>query len=318
MESNTKDERKVVLPYYDLVFKKTFTSPENLHIAEGFLTDLADNDPLGLMSVNNLEAETPYNFADVNQLIVDSDHSILITEVDFSCNDIKGSRYVVEMQVQGQTYLEERITYNTSQKYAQTYANVPKKEIKYQELKPVISVTILYENYYDDPHAIRYLRPHDERIHAYKKNPNLGLEIVIELNKDTSNLPINLQHWIHYFKTGKALADAPSYIQEAAKLTEITSYTKEEREWLDRVDRAQQTRLVEDDYIRVKTTEEVTERVTKQVTEQVTKQVTEEVTKEVTKQRNIEIAKNLINTGIVLDSIIKVTGLSEQEVLDLK
>ena len=302
MESNTKDERKVVLPYYDLVFKKTFTSPENIHIPEGFLGDLADFDPLELMSVNSLKPETPYNFADVNQLVVDSDHCIMSTEVDFGCDDIKGDRYVVEMQIQGQTYLEERGIYNTSQKYAQLYANVPKKEIKYQELKPVISVTILYENYYDDPHPIRYLRPHDERIHAYKKSPNLGLEIVMELNKDTSNLPINLQHWVHYFKTGKASADAPSYIQEAAKLAEITSYTKEERDLLDKLDRAQQTRLVEDDYIRVTTTEKVT------------KQVTEEVTK----QRNIEIAKNLINTEIALDSIAKITGLSEQEVLDLK
>ena len=289
-----KDERKVVLPYFDLVFKKTFTSPENLHITEGFLDDLADYDPRGLMNLNHkLEAETPYNFADVNQLSVDSEHNILQTEADFACNDIDG-RYVIEVQIRGQTYLEVRLTYNTSQKFAQLYGNVPKDEIKYKELKPVISITILYDNYYPDPHPIRYLRPYDERIHAYKKNPNIGLEIVIELNKDISNLPINLQHWIHYFKTGKALADAPSYIQEAAKLTEITSYTKEEREWLDRLDRAQQTRLVEDDYIRVTTTEQVT------------------------KQRNIEIAKNLIDNEIALDIIVKTTGLSDQEVLDLK
>jgi len=298
METNIKDGSRVVLPYYNLVFKKTFTSPENIHISEGLLKDLSDYDPLELMSVTSLEVETPYNFKEVNQLLVDNPHDIVSTEVDFACRDINGTRFAVEMQIKGLTYLEERLAYNTSQKYAQLYANVPKGEIKYQDLEPVISITFLYNNYYKDHHAIRYLRPHDERIHAYKKNPNIGLEIVVELQKDTSSLSKNLQHWLHYFKMGRVLANAPSYIQEAAKLTEFTSYTKEERNHLDRLDRAQQTRLVQDDYIRVTTTEQVTE--------------------QVTKQNSIKIAKNLINNGVALDIIIRSTGLTEDEVLQLK
>ena len=99
MESNRKDGRKTVLPYYDLVFKKTFASPENIHISEGLLEDLSDYDPLGLMSVTSLEVETPYNFKDVNQLIADNHNEILITEVDFACKDINGARYTVEVQV---------------------------------------------------------------------------------------------------------------------------------------------------------------------------------------------------------------------------
>ena len=291
---NIKDGRKVILPYYDLVFKKTFASPENIHISEGFLKDLSNYDPLGLMSVTSLEVETPYNFKDVNQLVANHQHDILSTEVDFACKDINGYRFAVEMQIKGQTYLEERLAYNTSQKYSQLYANVPKGEIKYQELKPVISVTILYENYYDDHHVIRYLRPHDERIHAYKKNASIGLEIVIELQKKSSHLPKNLQSWIHYFKTGEVLSDGPSYIREAAKLTEITAYSKEERKLLDAIDRAEQKRLVEDDYIRVKTTEQVT------------------------KQRNLEIAKSLLVTNMTTDEISLHTGLTLDEVITLK
>ena len=290
MDINIKDGNKVVLPYYDLVFKKTFSSPENIHISEGLLKDLAAYDPLGLMSVTSLEVETPYNFKDVNQLVADNPHDILTTEVDFACRDQNGVRFLLEMQIKALSYLEERLTYNVAQKYTQLYGNVSKKDVKYQNLQPVISITILYDNYYNDPHAIRYLRPYDERIHAYKKNPNIGLEIVIELKKDISNLPLNLQHWIHYFKTGKALENAPSYIREAAKLTEITSYTKEERKLLDRIDRAQQTLLAREHY----------------------------VTEQVMKQKSIEIAKNLVNRGIALDVIVEATGLSEDEITQLK
>ena len=156
MESNNKDERKIILPYNDLVFKKTFASPENIHISEGLLSDLSAYDPLEAMTVTNLSIETPYNFKDINQLIIENSHGILITEVDFAATDIS-ARYAVEMQVIGLAYLELRLTYNTSQKFTQLYANVPKSKVKYQELKPVISVTILYDNYYEDEHAIRYL-----------------------------------------------------------------------------------------------------------------------------------------------------------------
>ena len=313
MELTEKDGRKTVLPYNDLVFKKTFASPENIHISESLLSDISEYDPLGLMSVTSIEVETPYNFKDVNELIADNNNDILITEVDFACKDINGARYTVEMQVKSLSYLEERLAYNQSQKYAQLYADVPKKEVKYKELQPVIMITILYDNYYEDHHVIRYLRPHDERIGVYKKNPNLGLEIFIELQKDVSTLPINLQNWIYYFINGKTLMDAPSYIQEAAKLTEITSYTKEERAYMALVDKAQQTRLAQLDYVKVKTTKEVTEKVTKEVTEQVTKEMTEKV-----KENSTRTAKSLLTTNMSIEEISKHSGLPEDEIIKLK
>ena len=298
MEIIEKDGRKTVLPYHDLVFKKTFASPENIHISKGLLSDLSGYDPLGLMSVTSLEVETPYNFKDVNELIADNNNEILITEVDFACKDVNGARYNVEMQVKGLYYLEERLAYNQSQKYAQLYADVPKEEIKYKELQPVIMITILYDNYYKDHHVIRYLRPYDERIGVYKKNPNIGLEIFVELQKDVSTLPINLQHWIHYFRNGKMTADAPSYIQEAAKLTEITSYTKEERAYMALVDKAQQTRLAQLEYVKVTTTEEVTE--------------------QVTRDNNIQTAKSLLTTNMTIEEISRHSRLPESEVMKLK
>ena len=79
-----------------------------------------------------------------------------------------------------------------------------------------------------------------------------------------------------------------------AKLTKITSYTKEERDLLDRIDRAQQMRLAQDDYIRVTTTEQVT------------------------KQKSIEFAKSLLITNMPIEEISLHTGLIEVEIVQLK
>ena len=121
-------------------------------------------------------------------------------------------------------------------------------------------------------------------------------------------------------RNGKTLTDAPSYIEEAAKLTEITSYTKEEREYMALVDKAQQTRLAQLDYVKVKTTEEVTEKVTKEVTDQVTQEVTDQMTKEMTekvKNNSIRFARSLLTTSMTIEEISMHTGLSENEVVKL-
>lgn len=77
-------------------------------------------------------------------------------------------------------------------------------------------------------------------------------------------------------------------------MTKITSYTKEERDLLDRIDRAQQMRLAQDDYIRVTTTEQVT------------------------KQKSIEFAKSLLITNMPIEEISLHTGLIEVEIVQLK
>ena len=77
-------------------------------------------------------------------------------------------------------------------------------------------------------------------------------------------------------------------------MTERTAYTKEERAALDALDRIEQTRLAADEYIRIKTTEQVT------------------------KQRNIEIAKSLLTTGMTIGEIALHTGLTEDEIAQLK
>ena len=243
--SNMIKTRKVILPTNDLNFKRLFASPKHINISRGFLQDLASYDPIGSFSITEIQIETPYNFQEVNRLISIHEYDTMLTEVDYACYDKSGVRFMLEMQKYDQTFLEERIAYNVGQKFAQFYAkDATSKKPKYVELKPVIAVIILEENHFDDEVSIRFLRPHDARFDLYKKNLNLGLEIYVELGKDATRLPRNLRLWVEYFRTGYVCEEAPCYLKEAAKMIEMTSFTKEEKELAERIERAHETRLL--------------------------------------------------------------------------
>ena len=248
-----KENNEVILPTNDLNFKRLFASPNLIHISKGFLQDLAAYDPLELLQISSLSIETPYNFQEVNQLNADHKQALLNTEVDYACCDENGVRFLLEMQKRKQTYLEERVAYNIGQKFAQSYAgNDKNSHSKYASLQPVIAVIILDENYFkEDDIAIRFLRPNDTRYGVYKKNLNLGLEIYVEINKDISQLPENLQLWMEYFRTGRTPEEAPCYLQEAARMTKTISFTKEERKLADLIEKAEQKRILEDEAVRL-------------------------------------------------------------------
>jgi predicted transposase/invertase (TIGR01784 family) len=291
---NKTHEPQILMPTNDLNFKRLFASPKHIQISKGFLQDLAEYDPLGYLQITSLEIETPYNFQDVNQLVVDNKYEMLYTEVDYACVDENGVRFMLEMQKNDQKYLEQRIAYNVGQKYAQYYASDVSSDDKYAALQPVIAVIILEDNHFKDDIAIRFLRPHDARHDVYKNNKKLGLEIYIEINKDVGSLPQNLQYWIQYFRTGRVPKCAPDYITEAMVVSELSSLSKEEREIARRIEDAKARRYSEDEAT---------------------------LDKGEAKGRKVEkfeIAKTGVRNGIDVKTISLLTGLSISEIEELE
>lgn len=274
-------EAHILMPTNDLNFKRLFASPKNINISKGFLQDLADYDPLGELKITSLKIETPYNFQDVNQLVSENKHDMLYTEVDYACVDDNGTRFMLEMQKKNQKYLEQRVAYNVGQKYAQYYARDTNSDDKYAALQPVIAVVILEDNHFEDDIAIRFFRPHDARHDVYKNNRNLGLEIYIEINKNAETLPLNLQYWLQYFRTGRVPECAPEYITEAMKVSEISSLSKEERELARRMEDAKARRFSEDAATMDKGIGQGRE------------------------EREIEIAKSLLHSGMSVTEVAK-------------
>ena len=300
-------ERDHYLPTDDLPFRKMLASPDKIHISENILNVIASYDPLGHLKINGLRIKTPYNFKDANQLEAyenEYKEGIIYTEVDFACDDPEEANFLMEMQNRGEIHLEFRTTYNVSERYTSLYARVVKGKKKYDSLRPVISIVILSKSYFDDVYPIRYLRPHDARFDLYKKDLSLGLEIYLELGKDTSNLPRNLQILFEFLRTGKAPVDAPKYIMEAAKMMEKTNYTPEERRLADFYDRAHMKRASEDAY-----TKEQGRREERAIAKE---QIQEERAK--ARAEKLEIAANLLQAGLPAEDVAKHLNLSINDV----
>ena len=207
------------LPTNDIAFKKAMASPMNKDISAALLKDIARYDPLGALQISKLSIETPYNHKDKNELSTQPDYTggILYTEVDYACSDSGGVQFLVELQLRRETHLEKRTAYNVSERFTSNYAGGEKKEAKYASLRPVVAIGILKESYYkNDPHPIRFLRHHDASINVYKKDLLMGLEIYLELEKETSSLPKYLQDYFNYFQAGEVPADS-EYLKDLAQ-----------------------------------------------------------------------------------------------------
>jgi len=319
MYNNINEKSKVILPTNDLNFKRLFASPEFIHISQGFLQDLADYDPLDALQISSISIETPYNFQEVNQLKDDQKGKVLLnTEVDYACCDENGLRFILEMQKKDQKYLEERIAYNTGQKFAQNYARTDKEYLsKYSSLQPVIAVIILVDTHFKDDIPIRFLRPHDVRHDVYKNNLNLGLELYIEINKDISKLPESLKLWMKYFRTGRVSEEAPCYLQEAARVTERSSLSKKEQEIADLIEKLEQKRLAEDETVRFKADAmiaEAEERMAEEK-EKMAEELKQGIEQGIEQERKradmerIEIAKSLLQANMSVNDVAKHVNL---------
>ena len=322
-------EQDHYLPTDDLPFRKMLASPDKIHIGENILNVIASYDPLGHLKIHGLRIKTPYNFKDANQLEAfkgEYKEGIVYTEVDFACDDPEEVNFLIEMQNHGEIHLEVRNVYNISERYTSLYARVEGKEKKYNSLRPVISIVILSKSYFDDEFPIRFLRPHDARFDLYKNDLNLGLEIYLELDKDTSNLPRNLQILFEFLRTGKAPVDAPEYIMEAAKMMEKTNYTPEERRLADFYDRAYLKRASEDAYTkeqgrmeeRAKAEEQIQEERAKRAEERA--KAEEQIRRERAKAEaekvaeKLEIAKSLLQAGLPAEDVAKHSKLALEDI----
>ena len=114
----------------------------------------------------------------------------------------------------------------------------------------------------------------------------MGLEIYLELNKDTSKLPLNLQRLFEFLRTGLASDDAQDYLKEAAEMMKRINFSPEERKLADNHRYQQMKRASEDAYQREQGREE----------------------------NKIETVKNGLENSVPIETISALTGLSTSEI----
>ena len=115
-------------PKTDFVFQRIFGSEDHKSILLGFLNDLLELDEAHrIRSVSLLPPEQRPKVSELKYSIV-----------DVKCIDVRGTTYVVEMQVLNVEAFEKRVVYNV----AKAYTNQLDAGQSYPDLNDVIGISI--------------------------------------------------------------------------------------------------------------------------------------------------------------------------------
>ena len=274
-------------PRSDVVFKKIFGQHKHLMIS--FLNSLLPLPAEGLIeSLDYLPTEQIPTIPVLKRTIV-----------DVKCTDQQGRTFIVEMQIEWSTHFMERMLYGASQAYVRQLD----KGVIYQYLKPVYGLGLIGDvfdketpDFYHHYKIVNVDKPEREikglqfvfielpkfkpSTHTEKKLQVLWLRFMSEIDEQTKNIDPELL--------------AVPEIKEAIELSEEAAYTKEElaayATYWDTV--STEKTLLEDKYQKGRTDGR-------------------------TEALKI-VAKALLNDDASIEQIIHLTGLTENEIKDLK
>ena len=284
--TNEKEKRqmKYLDPKADLTFKKIFGKhPDLLMSLLNALLPLEEDEQI--QSVKYLQNElVPELYQHKNSI------------VDVLCEDIKGRKFCVEMQMEWSEAFKQRVLFNASKLYV---TQAQQKE-QYSNLKPVYSLNLVNEIFeHDMPetfiHNYKIVHDKDSKkvingLHftfielpkfqqqsiLEKRMAVLWLRFLTEINSNTDQVP-------------EELTENPE-INKALEELKITAFSEEELRAYDKFwdsVRVEKT-LLHDNYEKGQNDEKIT------------------------------IAKNLLNMGLPIMQIMQATGLTQEQIEKLK
>ena len=287
-------------PKADLTFKKIFGEHKDLLISLlNALLPLADDEQIE--SVEYLSPElVPETYVGKNSI------------VDVRCRDVKGRQFIVEMQMLWTEAFKQRVLFNASKAFVRQLD----KKRKYELLQPVYSFNLVNETFMKD-------YP-DEFIHNYSVVHELHSDEIIEgLHFTFVELPKFQAHslkekkmavlWLRFLteideqtkQAPQELLDNPE-TRKALKAVEESAMTKNELlAYEDFWDKLGAERLLFVDSNRINREEGRTEGRAEGRAEGII-------------EGCAKVAKNLLNLGMALDEVAKVTGLDIETIEKMK
>ena len=286
---------KYLDPKADLTFKKIFGNHPDLLISLlNALLPLSEDQRI--QSIEYLPTEL---------VPVDPIHKDTI--VDVRCQDIEGRQFVVEMQMAWTDAFKQRVLFNASK----AYVSQAEMGYKYEDLQPVYSLNLVNDIFEKDIEECihNYRIVHDKHtkkvieglrftfIELPKFQPHtmkekrmtiLWLRFLTEINDKTKEVPEELL--------------ASPEISKALEEVKISAFTPDELRAYDKfwdIVSSEKT-LLEGSY------------------KDGVKEGIKEGIKEGEKQKAVQIAKNLLDLHVPTDTIMQATGLSKEEIENVK
>jgi len=275
---------RFINPKTDFAFKKIFGSEQSKDILISFLNALLyDGNP----TIEDLEILNPY--------LAPKIRGIKDTYLDVKAKITGDKTVIIEMQVLNLEGFEKRILYNAAKAYS---IQLDAGE-NYNLLNPVIALTItdfeMFSNW--DKVISRFaLKEQDYLVDYSIYDIELVFVELPKFNKSLDELATLTDKWIYFLKTARSLEIVPEEIgeipeiQKAFAIANQANLTRNELEDLEK----------REIYIH-----DQRNAITKAVNQAV-------------KQQSLEIAKRLIDVGLDDETISQTTGLSLQEVQNLR
>jgi predicted transposase/invertase (TIGR01784 family) len=281
---------KYLDPKNDLIFKKVFG--EHPDILRSFLNAMLPL-PSG-QEIVELEYLSPE--------MIPETFLEKFTSVDVRCRDNFGRQFLVEMQMNWTTAFKQRVLFNASR----AYVTQSDRGVEFRSLKPVYALNLINAIYlpqaadYYHHYAVVHLKDSNERLHglefvfielekfkarniAEKKMQVLWLRFMTEINENTEQI-------------APELFEQPE-IQKAITFVMEASLSKLEKQ------------LYEKNWDRISSEKTL-----------LSAALAEGEARGLAKGRReekIEMAKKAKNLGMPVKDIINLTGLSEEEIMDI-
>ncbi len=288
---------KFLDPKNDLAFKRIFGTERNKDILIHFLNDIFTH------TFNPIE--------DVTFLKTVQDPAVAaqrVSIVDILCEDTKGERFIIEMQVAKEQGFEKRAQYYA----AKAYIDQREKGTDFQDLKRVTFLAILdfvlfpqKENYISNYHLMD-VDTHEQDL----KDFSFSFLQLPKFTKNKDQLKTMTEKWAYFFKHAartkeedlESIIGCDLIIQKAYEELNRFSWSAEELRTYDSIDMKKSV----DKAIKQGAFQDGLEK------------GREEGREEGAHQASYNIALNLLKVGISIDQIAQATGLSQDEIAHLQ
>jgi predicted transcriptional regulator len=298
----------MISPWNDLAFKMSFANESHPDILAGLIRDFFGFEPKSIKIVN------PYDIkAYIEKRRNGEEYSVLRETLRDVTAQLATEDFTAEVQVKRNIYFGKRSVYYGCNGYCGNYNKPPETGIevatadaytKYASLRPIYTLNILDEKYFEDAHPLRIFRLHDP-MRGLTFEPSYLNFGYFEPSKAecTNELTENQGYWRDHFLGESISPKAPNYIREAAELLEYVNMTKEERDMIDWADKVKED-LKSDilsavHFAREEVREEVRE---------------EEAAK--AKAERLKSAQKLKTRGFNNADIADILGMSEEEIIN--
>ncbi|MDR6564273.1 MULTISPECIES: Rpn family recombination-promoting nuclease/putative transposase [unclassified Arcicella] len=292
---------KYINPFTDYGFKKLFGEELNKDLLLDFLNELLKEEQGQITALNYLKTE--------NLGLTELDRKAIF---DLYCENEKGEKFIVELQKTKQNFFKDRTVY---------YSTFPIREQAKRadwnyELKAVYTIAILdfvFDADKNEPNKFRYdvkLKDTETNKVFYDKLTFIYLEMP-KFKKTIDELETRFDKWLYVISNLNKLDRIPDSLREQIfekvfETAEIAKFTQEQV--LSYEDSLKYYRDLKNSLDTAREEGEI---------EGILKGKLEGEKEGIYKGK-LEVARNMLSLGILIETIIQATGLSEEEINHLR